>query len=360
MIRKQEQKSKPNTERSGRRIRSFSKRFLALSTAALVCFGYISKPESSIRVDADETSKVDAIDVCKYYEWTGVEDVMGTFNKSKNTTYRVMVTWNHEGTNYYITGTGNLKNKYWYPSVNIDTDRQVHYYETRWLTDNGRGAPYFVCNGTQDKDNDYYPQVTIYKGATDASTAKDSAGNVITVYKERNAQIRVTADDDDLEFKNSEHANAGGVQWTVEKRGMDHGVGGVNIFQNVTFRDPVWKKEGYGINAHYQTTESKRHWFYLYTGKEVQFNRYPAGIRCYSGQVTALKVNSILPEGTVTTILPGSVLTINSKTFLNGKIEVDGGTLVRFCSNGFTRLLPTPAAGTAGTAPVVICGSFMP
>ncbi|MBO4337319.1 MAG: hypothetical protein J5842_04530, partial [Lachnospiraceae bacterium] len=60
----------------------------------------------------------------------------------------------------------------------------------------------------------------------------------------------------------------------------------------------------------------------------VKFNRYPAGIHCYSGQVTALKKNSILPEKTVTKIESGSVLTINSTVFLNGKIEVDGGTLV--------------------------------
>ncbi len=306
--------------------RSVGKRAISLLVASCICFCYISKPESVIRVDAAESD-----DELHYYEWEGISDIVGTFNQAKNTRIRTMVTWSKDGIARYVYGDDHTS-VHWNGGTAFSSDRQVNEGEKYMFTDNGRGAPYFVCNNSLDKDNDYYPQVTIYMGRTAGREITDSAGNKFMSFNADGiTSTRVTADDDDLEFKWSEHNNAGGVQWTVEKRGQYSttcDTAGVNIFQNVSGRDPVWKKEEWGLNCEYQTTESKRHWFYLYKGREVRFKRYPAGIRCQGGQVTALKEPSVLPENSITYIYPGSVLSINNKTFLNGKIVVDGGTLV--------------------------------
>ncbi|MCR5419095.1 MAG: hypothetical protein K6E84_09295 [Lachnospiraceae bacterium] len=310
-------KSEPKT----RVYRNHRRRALALVTAACVCFSYIARPESTIRVDAEETA-----DELTYYEWVGINDIYNFLLKPENTKLRIMICWD-EGGHKYISGTG--FHDRWYDAVSCDSDRQVDRTETKWLTDNGRGAPFFTCKGERDKDNDYYPKVTIYQGETTGRIVTDKAGNQYTSYSEKHTDRRITADGDYLELVINKHTNVGGVQWTVEKRGTDSiGVAGVNIFQNVSGRDPVFKKKSDSISTEYETKESHRHWFYLYHGTEVKVNRYPAGIHCYSGQVTSLKKMSLLPEKSVTVVEPGAVLSINSTVLLSGKIVVDGGTLV--------------------------------
>ncbi len=299
--------------------KSLCRRLEALALSLVLTVGYISFPDSRIRVLAADTE-----DEAIYYEWTAAYDIVSTFNKPKNTKIRVMILWNKDGTKYI---SGDSFSKRWYGVQSVADDRQLFWTENKWLTDNGRGAPYFVTNNTLDKDNDYYPQVTIYQGRTDGRVV-NKAGNNYPVYTEVMTKRRITADDDYLQMKTESHNNVVGVQWTVEARGDSDGHKGCNIFQNVSGRDPVFKRNDDNLSAEYEIREGKRQWFYFYTGKEVPFNIYPAGIHCYSGQVTSLKKNSILPGNTVTKVEEGSVLVINSTTFLNGKIEVDGGTLL--------------------------------
>ncbi|MCR5283512.1 MAG: hypothetical protein K6E18_09090 [Lachnospiraceae bacterium] len=323
--------------------KSLCRRLEALALSLVLTVGYISFPDSRIRVLAADTE-----DETIYYEWTAVNDVVGTFNKAKNTKIRTMIVWNRDGIKYI---SGESFNRRWYGVQSVADDRQMEWLEQKWLTDNGRGAPYFVTNNTLDKDNDYYPQVTIYQGRTDVNMV-NKAGNTYPVYTEVMTRRRITSDDDYLDMKTEGHNNVTGVQWTVEGRGDSGGHKGCNIFQNVSGRDPVFKTNGDNLSAEYETREGKREWFYFYTGKEVPFNIYPAGIHCYSGQVTSLKKNSVLPEKTVTKVEEGAVLVVNSTTFLNGKIEVDGGTLL--VQDGATLMAYSRQSSQTGTACVEV------
>ena len=101
----------------------FFMRTVSLVTAATVFFCYMSRPGATIRVDAAETT-----DEITYYEWTGVTDIVGTFNKTRDTSQRVMIAFDKDGKKY---ASGTAFNKRWYGVVNMDNDRQVDYYETR-------------------------------------------------------------------------------------------------------------------------------------------------------------------------------------------------------------------------------------
>ncbi|MBR4760110.1 MAG: hypothetical protein IK078_08210 [Lachnospiraceae bacterium] len=289
------------------------KRMLAAGLGALLfAQGFLQMGAS-----AKETT-----DEMHFYEWTAVKDLTTTYyNPAAGTIIRSMLCHDNNG-HKYSSGHPqdfNSENNY-YSLVNFDSDRQVHYGELQWLTDNGRGAPYVEVGHAKDGDNDNDPKIYLHVGETVGRV--DSHG--YPAYTEKMLDWCVEFDDDDLHWRKKNY------QVTINgKDSLENGaIKRFNLFHNESGRDPVLKIKDDHLSAEYETNESKRHKFYFYSGKEVSFTRYPMGIWVNGGQVTALTKNSVLPQGTVTTVNKGAVMSINSTTFINGKIVVDGGTLV--------------------------------
>ena len=264
-------------------------------------------------------------DEMTYYEWTWVHDIGKVYvDSGKGTIIRTMLCYNHDGYRY-ISGEpsdwGSKNN--WNTGITMDSDRQVFPDEGQWLTDNGRGAPYFVCAQQRDKDNSQEPMVKIMPGRTTTTTNKLGQPS----FQEYCDGHSIKFDDDDLAWTNS-GKGIDDYNCTIKGKSWHHDARVLNIFHNERGRDPVLKTYPGHLSADYETDEDDRWKFWLYQGKEKKFARYPDGIAVQGGQVTAMTVPSVLPEGTLTTVNPGSVLSVNSTVFLGGKIVVDGGTLV--------------------------------
>ncbi len=308
-----------------KRINALQKKQNAGSCSARVAAAALSAVIFAMETMGVQAQAAETKDEMIYYEWTAVSNLTSVYMRpAKNTIVRTMLCWDHEGLTY-ISGQPSDwgKKNNWEYGVKFSEDRQVFDAEDNWLTDNGRGAPYFVVAHQQDKDNSNEPMVKIMPGKTTASKNKNGQPS----YKESCDGHSIKFSSDDLAWTNSGktidsyNCTLKGKEWRNSNRVL-------NIFHNEWGRDPVLLKYGRHLSAEYETNESKRSKIWLYSGKEVPFTRYPTGITVYSGQVTALTIPSILPEGTVTNVYSGAVLSINSNVFLNGKIIVDGGTLV--------------------------------
>ena len=314
----------------------FTVRALAAFLSAVIVFGTAMSPQVKAAESKDEMT---------YYEWKIVNNLTTTYhNPNQNTIIRTMLCWDNGGNKYYVSGhPSNFGDKNnWYSIVNMNNDRQVFDGEEKWLTDNGRGAPYFVVAHKKDGDNSNEPMVKILTGETNTTQNRQGQPS----YKEVCTNYSVKFDDDDLGWTNS-GKSIGDYNCTLKGKKW-HGNGRViNIFHNESGRDPVLKIKSDHLSADYETDEDDRWKFWLYEGKEVKYARYPDGIWCNSGQVTALTVPSVLPEGTLTTVNAGSVLSVNANVFLNGKIVVDGGTLV--LQEGSTLMTYSRDEAKAGT-----------
>ena len=292
---------------------NFAKKAAALAMTAMLAASSLMQTAVSAAETTDEMF---------FYEWTAVKDLTATYyNPAQGTIIRSMLC-HQNGAHKYSSGHPNdfgSENNY-YSLVNFDNDRQVNYGELQWLTDNGRGAPYVEVGHAKDGDNDNDPKIYLHVGETNGST--DRFG--YPVYKEKMLDWCVEFDYDDLHWRKKNY------QVTINGNGWreNNQIRQFNLFHNESGRDPVLKIKDDHLSAEFETNEGKRHKFYFYSGKQVSFTRYPAGIWVNGGQVTALTKNSVLPEGTVTTVNKGAVMSINSNSFLNGKIVVDGGTLV--------------------------------
>ncbi len=303
---------KSKTDKNSRAYHA-GKRAAALVASAVFTASFLLQTMVSAAETADEMF---------FYEWTAVKDLTATyFNPAKGTIIRSMLCHENGGHKYSSGHPDNFgaENNY-YSLVRFDDDRQVNYGELQWLTDNGRGAPYVEVGHAKDGDNDNDPKIYLHVGET--TTSKDRFG--YPVYKEKMLDWCVEFDSDDLHWRKKNY------QVTINGNGWreNNQIRQFNLFHNESGRDPVLKIKDDHLSAEYETNEGKRHKFYFYAGKEISFTRYPAGIWVNGGQVTALTKNSGLPEGTVTTVNKGAVMSINSNSFLNGKIVVDGGTLV--------------------------------
>jgi len=289
-----------------------------------VLTGTLSVSLALLPIAQAEVLAADTYDELTYYEWTVVGNINTTYKTpAKNTIIRSMLCFSNQGVRY-ISGHGDFsQHDNWTSAIAMSDDRQVNDGEDYWLTDNGRGAPFFVVGHEGDSDNSNEPYVLISAGETTAQTA----ANGMVSYKENRTSWDVSFDDNDLEWKGW-GANVGSYKLTIKGNGWHDNARGFNVFHNEWGRDPVLRTQSWKLDAHYQTDEDARSKFWAYTGKEVKFIRYPSGIWVNGGQVTALTKNSVLPEGTVTTVNKGAVMSINSTSFLNGKIVVDGGTLV--------------------------------